>query len=101
MAEAGQAPVGTAVISGWLTEGLGMRLTQSIDLYWSIPLPPFSVLKPALYKVVHYLDVSDHRHLPPPQSPRCSNDAAEAGVTAIINTGIFPGIFQQRNCHKG
>lgn len=49
------------------------------------------VLKSCLESKVNYLDVSDHRsfyHKVIKYRP----EAAAAGVTAILNTGIFPGI---------
>ncbi|MBD2065747.1 saccharopine dehydrogenase NADP-binding domain-containing protein [Funiculus sociatus GB2-A5] len=49
------------------------------------------VLKLCIKEGVNYLDVSDH-----PSYTRkaldCREEAAAAGVTAIVNTGIFPGI---------
>jgi saccharopine dehydrogenase-like NADP-dependent oxidoreductase len=50
-----------------------------------------NVLKICIEQGVNYLDVSDHRSY----SIKALNyheQAAAAGVTAIINTGIFPGI---------
>ena len=50
-----------------------------------------SVLKACIDRGVNYLDVSDH-----PSFTRkaldCNSLAQVAGVTAIVNTGIFPGI---------
>ncbi len=50
-----------------------------------------AILKLCIASGVDYVDVSDH-----PSYTRkmieCSDQAAAAGVTAIINTGIFPGI---------
>jgi saccharopine dehydrogenase-like NADP-dependent oxidoreductase len=40
---------------------------------------------------VHYLDVSDHRSFTQ-QSLQYRQAACEAGIMAVINTGIFPGI---------
>jgi saccharopine dehydrogenase-like NADP-dependent oxidoreductase len=50
-----------------------------------------SVLQSCIQQGVHYLDVSDH-----PSFTRkvleCKAAATAAGITAITNTGIFPGI---------
>lgn len=50
-----------------------------------------SVLKSCIEQGVNYLDVSDHRSF---TSKALEHHAAAeaAGVTAIVNTGIFPGI---------
>jgi saccharopine dehydrogenase-like NADP-dependent oxidoreductase len=49
------------------------------------------VLKSCLQAGVNYIDVSDHRsfHL---QVADYHQQAVEAGVTAILHTGVFPGI---------
>lgn len=50
-----------------------------------------SVLKTCIDYGVNYLDVSDHRSFT--RKALAYNQAAQAaGVTAIVNTGIFPGI---------
>ncbi len=50
-----------------------------------------SVLKTCIEQGVNYLDVSDNRTFTR-KALACRDAAAKAGVTAIINTGIFPGI---------
>jgi saccharopine dehydrogenase-like NADP-dependent oxidoreductase len=50
-----------------------------------------NVLKTCIEQSVNYLDVSDHRSF----TRKAINhhaDAEKSGVTAIVNTGIFPGI---------
>ena len=49
------------------------------------------VLQICLEEGVNYIDVSDHRSFYE-QVVRYREDALKAGVTAILNTGIFPGI---------
>jgi saccharopine dehydrogenase-like NADP-dependent oxidoreductase len=49
------------------------------------------VLKTCIEEGVNYLDVSDHRSFYE-RVIKYRDDAIEAGVTAILNTGIFPGI---------
>ncbi len=49
------------------------------------------VLKTCIEQGANYLDVSDHPSFTL-KALECRNDATEAGVTAIVNTGIFPGI---------
>ncbi len=50
-----------------------------------------TVLKTCIEQGVDYLDVSDHRSFT--QKALAYKDAATAaGITAIVNTGIFPGI---------
>ncbi len=49
------------------------------------------VLKTCIEAGVNYLDVSDNRKFTR-LALDCSDAAAEAGITAVINTGIFPGI---------
>lgn len=49
------------------------------------------VLKTCIEKGVNYLDVSDHRSFTR-KAIDCKSAAEAAGVTAIVNTGIFPGI---------
>lgn len=49
------------------------------------------VLKTCIEQGVNYLDVSDHRSFTR-KAMDCSSAATAAGVTAIVNTGIFPGI---------
>jgi saccharopine dehydrogenase-like NADP-dependent oxidoreductase len=49
------------------------------------------VLKTCIEEGVNYLDVSDHPSFTR-KAQACSDEAKAAGVTAIINTGIFPGI---------
>ena len=49
------------------------------------------VLKHCIEKGVNYLDVSDHRSFYERVS-KYRNEAIKSGVTAILNTGIFPGI---------
>ncbi|MBV9384999.1 MAG: saccharopine dehydrogenase NADP-binding domain-containing protein [Chroococcidiopsidaceae cyanobacterium CP_BM_ER_R8_30] len=50
-----------------------------------------SVLRICIEHGVNYLDVSDHRSFTR-KALDCSSAAKAAGVTAIVNTGIFPGI---------
>ena len=50
-----------------------------------------SVLKTCIEQGVDYLDVSDHRSFTF-KAVACHDDAISAGITAIVNTGIFPGI---------
>ena len=50
-----------------------------------------SVLQTCIAQGVNYLDVSDNRTFTR-KALACRDAAAAAGVTAIINTGIFPGI---------
>ncbi len=50
-----------------------------------------SVLKICIEQGVNYLDVSDHPSFTR-KALAYQSAAAEAGVTAIVNTGIFPGI---------
>ncbi len=49
------------------------------------------VLKTCIENQVNYIDVSDNRGFTR-RILDCSEAAKEAGITAIINTGIFPGI---------
>lgn len=49
------------------------------------------VLKNCIEAGVNYLDVSDHRSFTS-KALAYQEDAKKAGVTAIVNTGIFPGI---------
>ncbi len=49
------------------------------------------VLKTCIEQGVDYLDVSDHPSFTL-KALACSDQAVVAGVTAIVNTGIFPGI---------
>ena len=50
-----------------------------------------SVLKICIEQGVNYLDVSDHPSFTQ-KALECRAAAEAAGVTAIVNTGIFPGI---------
>lgn len=50
-----------------------------------------TVLKTCIEQGVNYLDVSDNRAFTR-KALACSDAASAAGVTAIVNTGIFPGI---------
>ncbi|MBW4561920.1 MAG: saccharopine dehydrogenase NADP-binding domain-containing protein [Mojavia pulchra JT2-VF2] len=50
-----------------------------------------NVLQTCIEQGVNYLDVSDHRSYTS-KALNYNEQAAAAGVTAIINTGIFPGI---------
>ncbi len=50
-----------------------------------------TVLEICIEKGVNYLDVSDHRSYTR-KVLRLHEQAAEKGITAVINTGIFPGI---------
>lgn len=50
-----------------------------------------NVLKTCIEEGIHYLDVSDHPSFTR-KAQAYSDKAKAAGVTAIINTGIFPGI---------
>lgn len=49
------------------------------------------VLKTCIDEKVHYIDVSDHRSFYQKLIPY-KEAAIHAGVTAVLNTGIFPGI---------
>lgn len=49
------------------------------------------VLRTCIEQGVNYLDVSDHPSFTL-KALECCDDASAAGITAIINTGIFPGI---------
>lgn len=50
-----------------------------------------SVLRTCIQQGVHYLDVSDHRSFT--SKALAHKSAAEAaGITAIVNSGVFPGI---------
>jgi saccharopine dehydrogenase-like NADP-dependent oxidoreductase len=49
------------------------------------------VLKNCIVAGVDYLDVSDHRSFTQ-KALNYQADAEKAGITAIVNTGIFPGI---------
>lgn len=49
------------------------------------------VLKTCIKKGINYLDVSDHRSFYE-KVIKYKNEAINAGVTAILNTGVFPGI---------
>jgi saccharopine dehydrogenase-like NADP-dependent oxidoreductase len=49
------------------------------------------VLKICIEQGVNYLDVSDHPSFTL-KALECRDDALAAGITAIVNTGIFPGI---------
>ncbi|MBC7880509.1 MAG: saccharopine dehydrogenase NADP-binding domain-containing protein [Anaerolineae bacterium] len=50
-----------------------------------------AVLKTCIAKKVDYLDVSDDRHFTI-EALSLSHEAERSGITAIINTGVFPGI---------
>jgi len=50
-----------------------------------------NVLKTCIEAGVDYLDVSDHRSFTS-KALEYKNEAETSGVTAIVNTGIFPGI---------
>lgn len=50
-----------------------------------------TVLKTCIENGVHYLDVSDHRSFTV-KALKYQSEAQKAGITAIVNTGIFPGI---------
>jgi saccharopine dehydrogenase-like NADP-dependent oxidoreductase len=50
-----------------------------------------NVLRTCIEQGVNYVDVSDHRSYTSKALNYC-DEAAAAGVTAVINTGIFPGI---------
>jgi saccharopine dehydrogenase-like NADP-dependent oxidoreductase len=50
-----------------------------------------NVLRTCIQKGVNYLDVSDHPSFTR-KAVASRDDAIAAGVTAIVNTGIFPGI---------
>ncbi|WP_341531183.1 saccharopine dehydrogenase NADP-binding domain-containing protein [Nostoc sp. UHCC 0302] len=50
-----------------------------------------NVLETCIAQGVNYVDVSDHRSYTS-KALNCHEKASAAGVTAIINTGIFPGI---------
>lgn len=48
-------------------------------------------LKTCIQQGVNYLDVSDHRSFTL-KALACRADAEAAGITAIVNSGVFPGI---------
>jgi saccharopine dehydrogenase-like NADP-dependent oxidoreductase len=50
-----------------------------------------TVLKTCIEQGVNYLDVSDNRAFTR-KALACGDAAVAAGVTAVVNTGIFPGI---------
>ncbi|HEY9845702.1 MAG TPA: saccharopine dehydrogenase NADP-binding domain-containing protein [Candidatus Caenarcaniphilales bacterium] len=50
-----------------------------------------SVLQTCIQEGANYLDVSDHRSFTA-KSLACQSAAQAAGITAVINAGIFPGI---------
>lgn len=50
-----------------------------------------SVLQMCIEQGADYLDVSDHRSFTR-KALDCRQEAQQAGVTAIVNTGVFPGI---------
>ena len=50
-----------------------------------------NILKNCIEAGINYVDISDSRHFTY-KALEYSKDAQKAGVTAIINTGIFPGI---------
>jgi saccharopine dehydrogenase-like NADP-dependent oxidoreductase len=50
-----------------------------------------SVLEACIQHQVNYIDVSDHPAFTR-QALACQAAAATAGITAVVNTGIFPGI---------
>ena len=50
-----------------------------------------NVLKTCIEEGINYLDVSDNRAFTR-KALACNEAASAAGVTAIVNTGIFPGI---------
>lgn len=49
------------------------------------------VLKNCIDQGINYIDVSDHRSFYE-RVIKYQNEAKESGITAILNTGIFPGI---------
>ncbi len=57
------------------------------------------VLKYCIEHGVNYLDVSDHRSFTI-KALKYHKDAVAAGVTAIVNTGIFPGISNSMVRHN-
>jgi saccharopine dehydrogenase-like NADP-dependent oxidoreductase len=57
----------------------------------SFALRDQSVLKTCIAEKVDYLDVSDDRRFTI-EALSLSREAEQAGITAIINTGVFPGI---------
>lgn len=50
-----------------------------------------AVLKTCIAEHVHYVDVSDERSFTR-KALGCHKAAVAAGITAVINTGVFPGI---------
>ena len=57
------------------------------------------VLKYCIEHGVNYLDVSDHRSFTI-KALKYHKDAVKSGITAIVNTGIFPGISNSMVRHN-
>lgn len=75
-------------------EGLGNAIANSnLVIHCAGPFHyrDARVLRTCIEHGVNYLDVSDHPSFTL-KALKCSDDAASAGVTAIVNSGIFPGI---------
>lgn len=75
-------------------EGLRQAIAQSnLVIHCAGPFHyrDASVLRICIEKGVNYLDVSDHPSFTR-KALKCCTAAEAAGVTAIVNTGIFPGI---------
>jgi len=75
-------------------EGLRKAIaSHNLVIHCAGPFPfrEATVLKTCIEVGVNYLDVSDSRSFTR-KALACRDAAAEKGVTAIVNTGIFPGI---------
>ncbi len=75
-------------------EGLRKAIaSHNLVIHCAGPFPyrEATVLKTCIEQGVNYLDVSDNRSFTR-KALACSDAAAAAGVTAIVNSGIFPGI---------
>lgn len=71
----------------------GLIANQDLVIHCAGPfaLRDQSVLKTCIAEKVDYLDVSDDRRFTI-EALSLHNEAEQAGITAIINTGVFPGI---------
>lgn len=75
-------------------EGLRNAITNSnLVIHCAGPFHyrDISVLKTCIEQGINYLDVSDHPSFTL-KAVACRDKAMSAGVTAIVNTGVFPGI---------
>jgi saccharopine dehydrogenase-like NADP-dependent oxidoreductase len=90
----GGAPVQFLALDLADTEGLHQAIaSHNLVIHCAGPFVyrDVTVLKSCIEEGVNYLDVSDNRAFTR-KALACRDAAAAAGVTAIINTGIFPGI---------